>query len=270
MKPVPVELTPQRAKYLMKKTGVLLIRYYTRTFGEPTEFWYTACDCYQYANLSRHMRYQIRHAYKNCVVCLVDPSWLAVNGYECYAAAFTRYKNHNALSKASFEKNILRDIGGPFEFWAVLVQEKLVVYGKCVVGDDYAFTVVLKFHPDYLHFYSAYALMDTILRKYVTDRGMAVSNGFRSLAHDTNIQEFLCKFGFRKVYCDLKIAYHPIVGVVVRYLYPFRGVVDHVPDCYLVPRVKALLDQERIRRSFLGNPIAGPAEIEEPGEADYR
>jgi hypothetical protein len=250
-KPEPVDLELPQAKDLLRKSGTFFLRYFTRTFEEPTDFWYTACNSYEIANLSRHTRYEIRRAHKGCVVRLTDPVWLAANGYECYAAAFARYRNQRAESTKHFQENLLGDVGGPFEFWAVFIQEKLAGYAKCVVGNDYAVTVVCKLHPDYLSFYPAYALVDSMLRVYVTDGHKTVSNGFRSIAHDTNMQEFLLKFGFRRVYCDLRVVYRPALGSCVKCLYPLKSVVDRIPDIHLTSRVKALLSQEKIRRSFL-------------------
>lgn len=104
-----------------------------------------------------------------------------------------------------------------------------------------------KFHPGHLHSYPAYALFDTILKLYVQDHAKPVTNGFRSVAHDTNMQEFLEKFGFHKVYCDLRVVYRPIVGLVVKALYSLRPLVGRV---LFVPALGTLLAQERIQRTF--------------------
>ena len=139
-------------------------------------------------------------------------------------------------------------VGGPFDFWAVFCEGKLATYSKCVVGDDYAAASVLKSHPSYLRLYPVYALMDTMLKTYVVDEHKRVTFGFRSIAHDTNIQEFLEKFGFQKVYCDLKVVYRPSARAFVTVLMPFKSVLDRLP---LRQSFKSVLTQEEIRRSFL-------------------
>jgi hypothetical protein len=251
VKPEPVEIGTREAKEVLKRSGTLFLRYFTRTFKEPTEFWYVACDEYEFDKLSSNTRSKIRRGYKSCAVQRVDPAWLAVNGYECYAAAFGRYSNASPVSQRAFEKGLMDSVGGPFDFWAVFCEGKLASYCKCVVGNDYADSVVFKSHPDYLHSYTVYVLMDTILKTYVVAEHKLVTNGFRSISHDTNMQEFTEKFGFHKVYCDLKVVYRPSVGAFVSLLMPFKSVLDRFPNTNLTSGFKSVLTQEEIRRSFL-------------------
>lgn len=247
LKPQPASLSAEETARLLKESRALFVRYFTRTFDVPTEFWYTLCDGYAFEALSRKARNQIRRAYKNCQVKRLDAAWLAANGYECYSAAFSRYERARPQPREGFRENLLGDEGGPFEFWGVFAAEKLIAYAKCTVGDDYVAMVVAKFHPGHLHLYPAYALFDTILKIYAQEQGKAVTNGFRSVAHDTNMQEFLEKFGFHKVYCDLRVVYRPLAGLAVKALYPLQPLVDRL--CSL-PALAALLTQERIQRTF--------------------
>jgi hypothetical protein len=250
-KPEPVDLELVQARKLLKQSGKLFLRHFTRRFSEPTDFWYTACNQYEPQSLSRKVRNQIRRAYKSCVVRRTDPVWLAENAYDCYTAAFARYHNQIPQPKQAFETNLLRDIGGPFEFWAVFVEERLAGYSKCVVGPDYAVTTVFLLDPSYFNFYPAYALIDTILRTYVAEGGKTLSNGFKSVSHDTNMHGFLLKFGYRNVFCDLRIVYRPALDVCVKCIFPMKAIIDRIPDTHLTFGVKALLKQEEIRRSFL-------------------
>jgi hypothetical protein len=247
-KPEPVEISDQEAKEVLKRSEALFLRHFTRTFTEPTDFWYVACDAYNFDKLSKKPRSYIRRGYSNCSVQRVDPAWLAVNGYECYVAAFGRYSDAHPISQAEFEKGHMGSVGGPFDFWAVFCEGKLATYSKCVVGDDYAAALVLKSHPAYLRCYPVYALMDTMLKTYVVEGHKFVTFGFRSIAHDTNIQEFLEKFGFQKVYCDLRVVYRPSVRAFVSVVMPFKSVLDRLP---LRSSLKSVLTQEEIRRSFL-------------------
>jgi hypothetical protein len=185
-KPEPIELTEPQARSVLRKSGAFFLRYFSRTVEEPTGFWYTACDRYDFDDLSHKTRNQIRRAYKGCVVRRTDQDWLATHGYDCYATAFARYRNARPDSRETFEKELLDSVGGPFDSWAVFVGSKLAGYSKCAFGEGYATIFVLKLHPDYLSFYPAYSLIDTILKTYVTDERKVVDNGFRSITHDTN------------------------------------------------------------------------------------
>jgi hypothetical protein len=233
LKPQPIELTKAEAAKLLKASGALLLRYFSKTFDQPTDFWYVACDRYDFEGVSSNTRSKIRRAYKNCVVERTEATWLADHGYECYSAAFSRYRDARAESKSVFQHELLDSVGGPFDFWAVFA------------------TVVVKLHPEYLPLYSAYGLWDTILKNYVTTEGKLVTNGFRAFVHDTNVQDFLRSFGFREVYCDLKIVYKEPLGLCVRILHPFKSITDVIPDSWGRAAMRAMLAQEEIRRSFL-------------------
>jgi hypothetical protein len=176
--------------------------------------------------------------------------WLADNGYDCYTAAFSKYRNARPEPREAFDEMCRGSLGGPFDFWAAFVENNLAGFYKYAIGDDYAAGLVLKLDPRYLSLNAASALQDTILTKYVVEQKKIVSVGFRSLVHDTNMHQFLTKFGYRHVYCDLKIAYRPSVSGFVNFVYPFRSIMGIVPDSGLTAKIKALMAQEEIRRSF--------------------
>jgi hypothetical protein len=86
-----------------------------------------------------------------------------------------------------------------------------------------------------------YYLAEQKLR-YVTD-------GTKSISHQTNIQEFLInKFKFRKAYCYLHIKYQPFFGLAVSCLFPFRKFFS-VFNVSLFRSINSILLQEEIRRN---------------------
>ena len=141
-------------------------------------------------------------------------------------------------------------IGGPFEFWAVFVGNELAGFVKCAVGHDYSALTVFKLAPRFLSLYSSSALQDAILRTYVCEQQKTVTIGFRNVAHDTDVHQFMLQFGYRHIYCDLKIHYRPMVQALVNVLYPFRLAMGRAPESRWTGRVKPLLVQEEIRRTF--------------------
>jgi len=250
LKPEPVELSKEQAQELLEKSGALFVRYFTRTSEMPTAFWYTACSEYKNDKLPGKVRSQIRRAYKDCRVERVDAAWLSDNGYACYKAAYSRYTNAEPGSKEAFDQMCRGLAGGPFDFWGVFVGDKLVGFAKCVVGDDYAASVVIKMDPQFLSLSPASGLQDAMLTCYVAGQNKIMLNGFRSLVHDTNMHDFLLKFGYRRVYCDLKVVYRPSLQALVNLLYPFRSVVSRTPESGLTGKLRVLLAQEEIQRSF--------------------
>ncbi len=249
LKPEPIHLSAQQARKLLEQSGAPFLRYFSRTVKHPTAFWYTACREYIFNNLPQKVRCHIRRGYKDCRVERVDPVWLADNGYACYKAAFSRYRNGEPESKEEFEDMSRGAAGGPFEFWGAFVGNHLAGFTKCAVGQDYSACLVMKLDPEYIHLSTASALHDTMLRTYVEEQRKIVYAGFRSVVHETNTHDFLKKFGYSRVYCDLQVVYRPAVEACVNLLYSCRSLLDRVPANSLKTNLQGLLNQEEIRRS---------------------
>jgi hypothetical protein len=252
LKPEPVHLTLEQEHELLRRSGALFLRYFTRTVSYPTAFWYTACSQYDPSKLHQKVKANIRRGHKNCHVERVDPVWLADNGYPCYASAFLRYRNAQPESKEGFDEMCRWAVGGPFEFWAAFVNGQLAGFAKCVVGGDYAACLVLKLDPNFIRLDIASALKNSILSTYVSKQEKTAYAGFRSVVHVTNTHDFLTRQGYSRVYCDLKLAYRPAVRSAVDLLYKIRPIVDRIPESFmnLKSNVRALLLQEEIRRSI--------------------
>jgi len=258
-KPLPTPIPSSEAKAVLAESHTYLLRYFTRTSGTPTEFWHVLCNDYNFEKLPGKMRTKIRRAYKDCAIRRIQAAWLVENGYPCYLAAFSRYKGGRPESKETFQKRHSDAINGPFEYWGAFIGETLVGFAKCIVGKDYATMVVFKFDPRYAVSRPAYALLDTVLQTYVTNAGMPVNNGYRALAHDTNMQDFVLQFGFRRVYTDLRVIYRPPLHSIISMLYPFSSVISRLPTSRPIEYLKTLLKQEQIQRSCLREiPEAGP------------
>jgi hypothetical protein len=249
-KPEPIEIRQEQAQELLDRSGALFLRYFSRTVKYPTAFWYTVCREYDFQKLAQKVRTHIRRAYKSCRVERVDPAWLANNGFPCYVAAFSRYRNSEPESRAKFEEMCQSTPGGPFEFWGAFVDQRLVGFAKSAVGQDYAATFVLKLDPNYMQLSTGPALQDTILKNYVADQGKPVYAGFRSVVHDTNTHDFLLQLGYTRVYCDLKVVYRPAVKACVNLLYRWRSLLDRVPESAVKRNIRGVLTQEEIRRSI--------------------
>jgi hypothetical protein len=140
--------------------------------------------------------------------------------------------------------------GGPVDFWGVFVGDNLAGFSKCVVGEDYAASVVIKMDPRFLPLSPASGLQDAMLTCYVGQQNKIMLNGFRSMVHDTNMHDFLLKFGYRRIYCDLKVVYRPAVRLFVNLLYQFRSIVRRTPESGWTGKIKVLSAQEEIQRSF--------------------
>jgi hypothetical protein len=242
--PRPTTLEQSDAIELLRSSGAYLLRYFTRTFDSPTDFWWVACDTYA---PSKKARNQIRRAHRTCTVQSIDAADLEKTGFACYKAAHNRYKNSSSFTEGEFVSWVHSHSRGPFEWWGAFVQGELAGFTLCGVDRPNVGFMSMKLHPDFLAHYPAYALIDAMLESYVVRDGLSMNNGFRSISHDTEMQGFLDKFGFRRHYCDLKVIYRRPFSFAVNAVYPFRRPLSMIPR--LAP-LNALLFQERICRSF--------------------
>jgi hypothetical protein len=243
-----IKLQPDEGKALLNESAALFLRYSSDPSNEKTDWWYITCDGYNPNNFSAKRRREIKRAHQNCSVRRVETQWVAEHGYATYAAAYARYKNSVPVSKAQFYTNILKSSTGPFEYWGVFVRSDLAGYCQCVVEENHVATNVIKLDPSYLKHYVSYALVDQLCTHYVVQQGLAISNGNRSVAHDTNFQDFLLKFGFRKRFCRLNITYQPWLRATMKFIFPLRRLLAGLPNHGPLNKLQILLFQEHLRR----------------------
>ncbi|MDA8104274.1 MAG: hypothetical protein M0Z71_02745 [Nitrospiraceae bacterium] len=247
--PCFVRLQPEEARSLLKKSRAWFIRYESEPCERETEWWHVLCDSYSPDKLSSKVRNIIKHGNRNCSIRPVDAEWLAANGYECYSAAYTRYTNARPLKRELFNAELLKTAEGPFEYWGVFVKESLAGYCQCIVEKNEAATNIVKYHPAFLKYQASYALITAIITHYVLEKGMTVSNGTRSIVHDTKFQDFLLKLGFRRQFCRLNIVYQPWMEFAIKTLFPFRNQLLRLPAHGPVNNLRAILYQEDLRRT---------------------
>ena len=248
--PVPefVSVDAETVRRLLDESSAHLIRWSSDPSDQETPWWWTVCDEYGLDLLASKMRNQVKRGYKECSTRRISAEWLADFGYECYLAAFSRYRHATPASQNDFKAPILQHVEyeSVFQYWGVFVAERLVGYTECAVeAGKGVVTGVIKYDPDYLRRYPSYAMMDTLLNHYVAERGLPVNNGTRTISHDTNMQDFLLKFGFRRQYCTLNVQYRRLVGLAVMFLYPLRKLL---PGWQAGRNIRALLFQEELKR----------------------
>ena len=243
-------LLEDEARKLLNESGASLIRYFTRLSEAPTEFWWVGCDSYGAMLPHKKTRNQIRRAYKTCTVRRIGTDILKEQGYACYTAAFSRYKDASPVSSEEFTRQIDKQEGAPYERWGVFVDSALAGFANCVAEDGWVSLVSMKLDPAFLEHYPAYALMDTLCTEYVEKSGRGIWNGFRPVSHDTNMQEFLTKFGFRRNYCDLKIVYSARLRPLISLGFALRPVIKLLPNLGPMSSFQSLLLQESFRRKI--------------------
>jgi hypothetical protein len=193
---------------------------------------------------SSNTRSKIRRGLKNCEVRRVEAGEIAQNGYETWAAALRNYSaTANIPPAEEFARKVLTDapFGDIKHHWAVYHEGRLAAFAQCHVYDrieaDYT---LIKFHPRYLNRYASYALFFTMNQFYLEhERFEYVNDGWRSVLHDTGVQDFLVReFGFERVAAPLRVQFREPLATLLKWSAPFRG---------LDKRLAAVLELRRLR-----------------------
>lgn len=253
---IEIILTREEQKELLKLSKARFLRYTNEWDRDGSEFWYIIKDIPEgLETYKSKIRYQIKKGLEACYSKKVDATFLAQHAYEVYKEAFANYKGtHTISSEKSFSENFLKEDYKNKDFFGLFLKEdnKLIGYAKNIINKDIAQYSIVKLHPRYLHYYGSYSLFYEMNEFYLNEKAFTyVSDGARSLSHDTNIQEFLIKkFKFRKAYCRLNVVYRWDVGMVVKFLYPFKKLIGKQRH-KLFKKLFVLMKQEEIRRSFV-------------------
>lgn len=250
---IEVELKKKEIKYLIKQTNAYFVRWISEWDIKNGKFWYIIKDEKEDINAYKSkIRNQIKKGFKNCRVEKVNKEYIAEYGYEVYKKAFKRYNTFlKAISEDRFKKNILNS-GNNIDFWGVFVDDnKLIAYSQNRIRENVCEYNVTKFDPDFLKLRPSEALFFEMNRYYLNEKNfLYVSDGARSLSHQTNIQDFLInKFKFRKAYCKLNVVYRKDIEILVRLLYPVRKLFYQSNNKFL-QKIGVVLKHEEIKRSY--------------------
>jgi len=247
--PVYENFLADDAVQLVKKSKALLLRYTNGPVKSPTNWWNMVCRHYNFNEVSSSTRSKIRRGLKRNEISKVNASWLYNQAYDCHVECYKRYKYALPENRKVYE-SFLNDLIGQsiFNTWACTQGNRLLGYIICLVEKNGVFLHTIDITPAGLKDYAAYALIHNVLEYYVNEKKLPVSNGSRSIAHETDMQDFLCKFGFDREYAQLHVIYRPDVRFLVNLLYPFRNILKVFKRFPLVHKVSAILFQEEIVR----------------------
>jgi hypothetical protein len=211
-----------QVKEFMRKRGVWGAMWnYDHDYTDEGPWYRCICDNAHYdesAIKSKNAKHNLRRGLKRCVTRRVDYTWLGDKGYDVYVKAAARYKNFKVESLKEFIERMYNYSGqSGAEALGVFVGDKLVAYvtlficGQSVRGDT------AHFDPSYANCYPMYALYYTIAHHYLRERGCKeVDRGSKPLVHETNVDDFLLRLGYRKAYCRLGIYFIWRVRIVLK------------------------------------------------------
>ena len=199
---------------------------------------------------SSNTRNQIRRGLKS-YYCAPISSSLVGKHYCIYSESFDSYNTFE--SKSSFEEFVCQLSAFPptTEFWGVFSIQDDCLVGFCenYIDSSTCFINSMWILPTALKGYASYALFHEMTTHYLIDRSFEyVSDGARSISHDTQIHHFLIdKFHFRKAYSILRVEYVLWLKLLILLLYPFRAALLCLNSTFAI-KLSVLLSMEEIHR----------------------
>ena len=251
----PIVLDKKEAASLRKSLGGLLIRWtgaFENRAAKETDWFALICDQHipvaQVQNKSQKKK--LKKALSVSEFRPVSANFIAQNAYPVYVKAHQRYGNNknNFIAQKAFQKQALidADFEQLIQYFGVFHGGQLAAYSKCYSFDNEEVNYTQsKFDPDFLKYrigeVMAYGRNEFYLEK---QQVKYVNSGWRSIEHQTNIQDFYQqKFQFKKMALPLYIQYEPKVDMALRLLRPFGNSVGRFS-----PKLGALIRLDGYRK----------------------
>jgi hypothetical protein len=249
-----ISILEHQAKELCNELGGVLVRWSDSCKNsDVSKEWY-AVTCNSFSpveSVKSKLRNEIQKGLSNFTITRIDAHYLSLNGYYIYNKVNSSYKNFNSYTfdQKAFYKYILPadNFDDIIHYWGIFCNGKMIGFSSNYIFDSVeALYASIKIIPEYLGEFASYALIYKMNQYYLAEKEFSyVNDGYRSLLHETNIQNFLIKkFNFTKTYLHLNLYYSPIINVIVKFIYPARGIFSRLDN-----RLNAILELERIRRS---------------------
>lgn len=253
---LPPLLTEQVATDLFHRyPKALLIRWYSDyDCPEETDWWYCIKDTtYDIEKMKSRHRYEITKARRYFEVRKISAKEYAAALYDVQVQSMRGYPErdrHPICAETAMQSFCSWDDQPHLTVFGAFSRESGQLCGFAMVAQQ---GVALhlssqKANPDFEKYGVNAALVDGILTAYneLLAQGYYICDGARNVLHQTHFQDYLGKyFGFRKAYCRLHIRYRAGVGVCVKLLSLFRGLLKRLDHLSFIHKINGILTMER-------------------------
>jgi hypothetical protein len=246
-------LDHKKLKAFLRKRGALGAMWnYDHDYCTSGPWYRCICDTLGYDESkieSKNARHNLHRSLKRCVVREVDYSLLAEHAYPVYLKAASRFKNFKIESEEQFRCQLQCYAGDPNRTaFGVFVDGILVAYATLFICEKTVFGDIAHFDPAYANAYPMYALYYTIAHHYLGMGYKEFDRGTRPLLHETNVDEFLLRLGYRQSYCRLGLYFSWPIRVLLGTARIFRGAYMRIlPSRYSAILNSLLLAQDIAR-----------------------
>lgn len=241
---------------IWKSNNAFLARWVTDfDCSYETNWWYIIKDKpFDISELKAKRRYEITKGLRNFDVRIINPNVYIEELYGVQVKAFSAYpkKYRPDIDKDKFLKSVEKwnnyKVYGAF----YTLTGELCGYALLnQLSDICADFCVLKTNPDFERFGLNAAIVAMVLddNKEFLSCGGYITDGSRSINHETNFQDYLEKyFNFRKAYCKLNIEFNPKLRWLIKFLYPLRKLFYRFDNFVLIHQLNAVMKMEAISR----------------------
>ena len=246
------KLSPENAKALLKKQGLMIRNTYDFDTKEETSFWFIVKDNLEdISELPFSARRNIRRALRFYNIKKINVKEFSEKALPIINSAQKSYKvKCKITSKKEFEAEVEQyKKDDNKEFWIVerKSDNEAVAIAVNTIKKDSCEYDTMRCRAEALNdrSYPYYGLIYEMNRHYLGERMLKyVNDGSRTITEHSLIQDFLIhNFKFRKAYCKLKIHYKWWLSVVIKALFPFRNIIPF-------RNIKAILRMEAYSRSL--------------------
>ena len=245
---IEVKESSIKIQQIVQESNVFFARWISHfDCKKQLSFWYVIHDTPMGMNdYSTNTRNQIRKGLKNFQIKIIDRSIIEQEGYDIYTSAL---QQQNTFWKLKGKEPFIKDLEGEWEFWGIYFEASLIGYSQNKVTNGCCDYSTIKIDPRYKKRYPSYALFYLMNKFYLNQKKLNyVSDGARSLAHQSNVQDFLIrKFKFRKAFCYLHVVYNPKITGLINMLFPFRNIFYRI-NIRFFQKIGVVLKQEEIIR----------------------
>jgi hypothetical protein len=244
---------------IWKLDGSPLLARWTTDFDklDGGEWWFVIKDSpFDITSLKAKRRSSINKGIKSFDVKLIDPKNYKEELFNVHVEAFSAYpeKYRPTVIKDEFFESL--DSWDRYLVFGAFFKENGLLAGYSLLTkpyDNYVDFSVQKTIPSYEKYSLNAALcagMLSYFNEFLSNGGIIV-DGARNINHETGFQDYLEKnFGFRKAYCKLHLAYKPKMKILIKCLYPFRGLLNKFDGNGKIHAVNSVLKMETIARSY--------------------
>ena len=224
--------------------------------GFETNWWYCLKDTpFDVAALPSKKRYEINKGKKNFNVKIINPTDYVDEIYQIQKMAWLSYPK--AYRPVMDEDKMRRGIANwkCYKVFAAfsIADDSLCAFACLQEHSDWVNFLMLKAKQESEKLAVNAAIVAGICEHYSDKLSSKfyICDGERNIVHQTAFQDYLVKyFGFRKAYCKLNVVYRPPVGLIVKWLFPIRNLLEKCGELRLCSSVCAVLKMEEFARKY--------------------